>query len=81
MKGKLPEKILNRKKMAFFFPIKNWLKNELKNFAKDNFFKNYKIFKIKEIEKLWKKFEEDKIHWSRIWAIIILNSYLENKKL
>jgi len=81
MKGKLPEKILNRKKMAFFFPVKNWLKNELKNFAKDNFFKNDKIFKIKEIEKLWKKFEDDKIHWSRIWAIIILNSYLENKKL
>ena len=81
MKKKLPDEILNRKKMAFFFPIKNWLKKGLRDFAEENVFKNKDIFEIKEIEKIWKKFLNDKIHWSRIWAIIILNSYLENKKL
>ncbi len=59
-KDVLPEKIWNRKKMGFSFPFQSWFGE---------------MDQIKEVVKgtrpgisLWNGFEQDQIHWSKIWA-------------
>ncbi len=35
LKGRLPENIVNRKKQGYSFPIKNWLREELRDYMRD----------------------------------------------
>ena len=59
-KDVLPEAIWNRPKKGFHFPFKEW-------FKKSDFIKSKLSSNIGQIE--FKKFESDKIHWSKIWAL------------
>lgn len=56
----LPKEIYNRPKKGFQFPFKNWLKNS-------------ELIKSTFTEQVRKKelnlFENNKIHWSKIWAL------------
>ncbi len=77
----LPSEIIKRKKKGFFFPIEKWIKGDLNDFLKEGIFDINSFFDKKEIEKLWKEFKNGTLHWSRIWAIAILNHYLKMNKL
>lgn len=80
MRNHLPQKIIKRAKRGFFFPIESWLKKELNDFIREGLEVN-SFFNKNEVLKIYKKFKEGKIHWSRIWAISILNHYLKENRL
>ncbi|MHB9011066.1 MAG: asparagine synthase (glutamine-hydrolyzing) [Ignavibacteriaceae bacterium] len=68
----IPEEISNRKKMGFTFPFDYWMKkgkllNALEERANKNSFLQSNGYKD-----LKKNYLAGKIHWSRIWAILIL---------
>ena len=68
----IPEEISNRKKMGFTFPFDYWMKkgkllNALEERATRNSFLSSNGYK-----ELKKNYLAGKIHWSRIWAILIL---------
>jgi asparagine synthase (glutamine-hydrolysing) len=71
MSNMLPEKILFRKKRGFIFPFDYWLKK-----GGYDFFHN-KIKKINLQQKyrddIWRKFQQGRLHWSRIWALIVMS--------
>ena len=75
----LPEQVYNRKKMGFALPMDAWMRGPLKDF---------KIAGLQEVERLgilapgavhWIRleFEDRKIHWTRIWSLVILGHYLK----
>ena len=69
----IPEEIYNRKKMGFTFPFDYWMKkgkllNALEERANGNPF-----LASNEYKELKKDYLAGKIHWSRIWAILILS--------
>lgn len=76
----LPPEIVDRPKMGFTFPWKEWMKNELKLFCEQKMISLSKrrLFNEEEVMKLWQKFVSDdpKISWSRIWYLVVLENWL-----
>jgi len=77
----LPDDIVNRPKMGFVLPWKEWLKNELKEFCEDNLeaFSKLSIVNREAVLLIWKRFlnNDSKITWSRIWHLVVLNHWIK----
>ncbi|MBC7695218.1 MAG: asparagine synthase (glutamine-hydrolyzing) [Burkholderiales bacterium] len=81
----LPDNIVNRPKMGFTLPWKEWLKGELKDFCEENmiqfskrtFVNNYAVLST------WNRFlnNDPKISWSRVWHIVILNNWINTHQI
>ena len=61
VKDLVPSEIINRKKMGFELPFKYWFKNNINQFSID--------------EKIKNDFLNNKIHWSKVWALFISNNF------
>lgn len=60
-KDLIPPEIINRKKMGFELPFKYWFKNNIDTFDIDQNIKS--------------DFLENKIHWSKVWSLFIINNF------
>jgi len=81
----LPSEIVNRPKMGFTFPWKNWMKNELKIFCEirlQNLGKR-DPFDANGLQELWTKFLNDDplVTWSRIWPLVVLSHWLDKNDI
>lgn len=64
----LPEQIWNRPKQGFEFPFKKWMKkNELMIHMLNN--------PNKTVRKLAADFEQEKLQWPRLWAIVLIEKW------
>lgn len=81
----LPPEIVNRPKMGFTLPWKEWLKTDLKPLCEDNLQKlaQNPYFDGKEIESLWKRFLNNDPHitWSRIWYLVSLQHWISTNNI
>ncbi len=77
MADELPQEVYNRPKQGFLFPFPVWMKKEIKSEVQDLVFMKSDYLKSDVVEKLWKGFENDQVHWSRIWQIAVLNHKLQ----
>lgn len=81
----LPPEIVNRPKMGFSFPWKNWMKNEMKTFCEQQMvsLSKRKLFNEQGVMKLWKAFLSDdpKVTWSRIWYLVVLENWLQENNI
>lgn len=68
---KLPKEIIYRKKQAFTFPISAWLK-EPKFF--ESLYNEKGIIDPKAMQRVKSKFLKDHIHWSKLWALLVLHN-------
>jgi asparagine synthase (glutamine-hydrolysing) len=75
IKDKVSDKILKQKKQGFVVPIELWLKNEVKEILQKEILNN-NIFDGRKTQKMLNLFYQNKLHWSRIWAIFVLNRFL-----
>ena len=65
----LPDEIIFRKKMGFSFPFEKWIRNNMGIFL-DFIQKNNKT-----TECLCRNFEKEKLHWSRIFGLVLLERW------
>ena len=81
----LPDEVVNRPKMGFTLPWKQWMKNELKAFCGENMVSLSKrdFVNEKEILNLWQQFLKDdaRVSWSRIWHLIVLENWLTKNNI
>ncbi|HEX8514881.1 MAG TPA: asparagine synthase (glutamine-hydrolyzing) [Bacteroidia bacterium] len=81
----LPEEVVNRPKMGFTFPWKNWMKNELKQFCEQRMISlsRRKMFNERGVMKLWTDFLSDdpRVTWSRIWYLVVLENWLTENSI
>jgi asparagine synthase (glutamine-hydrolysing) len=81
----LPSEIVNRPKMGFTFPWKEWMKSELKEFCQLKMIalSKRKLFNEKGVMDLWTSFLSDnpKVTWSRIWYLVVLENWLQENKI
>ncbi len=81
----LPPEIVNRPKMGFTFPWKQWMKNELKTFCEEKItaLSKRNLFNEKGVLKLWEQFLKDDpaITWSRIWYLVVLENWLQENNI
>ncbi|HLC83474.1 MAG TPA: asparagine synthase (glutamine-hydrolyzing), partial [Bacteroidia bacterium] len=77
----LPSEIVNRPKMGFTFPWKDWMRNEMKKFCEQKMvgLSKRKLFNEYGVINLWKEFLSDnpKVTWSRIWHLVVLENWLQ----
>ncbi len=73
IKGGLPQEIVNRKKMGFTFPFDLWLKENHIKLMEQTLDKT--TLNTGEIDKIWKRFLAGELHWSRVWAVIVVESF------
>ncbi|MHB8482305.1 MAG: asparagine synthase (glutamine-hydrolyzing) [Nitrospiria bacterium] len=76
----LPREILHRRKMGFGAPMELWLRNELKELAKDVLLGEQSVkrgyFKPRALKKLYDEHQSGEIdHSSRIWALVMLEQW------
>jgi asparagine synthase (glutamine-hydrolysing) len=81
----LPSEIVNRPKMGFTLPWKNWLRNELYSFceSKLNNLAKRDLLKAEEILSMWHAFikKDPAITWARIWYLVVLENWLEENDI
>lgn len=75
IKEEVGKEILAQKKQGFVLPIELWLKNEAKKLVSSELLSS-KIFEKEQVEKLLQMFFDNKLHWSRIWSLFVLNRFL-----
>jgi asparagine synthase (glutamine-hydrolysing) len=77
----LPSEIVNRPKMGFTFPWKQWMQLELKSFCEErmNALSKRSFFVEQEVNNLWKRFlaNDPQLTWSRIWYLVVLENWLQ----
>ncbi|HEX9273638.1 MAG TPA: asparagine synthase-related protein, partial [Candidatus Binatia bacterium] len=66
----LPREIWDRPKMGFTFPFASWLRNNSDAFQASKDEAN--CFDPREVHKIWSGFRSNHFHWSRPWAIMVL---------
>ncbi len=77
----LPMDIINRPKMGFTLPWKEWLKNDLRDFCEENIieFSKREFVNQDAVLVMWNRFlnNDPKITWSRVWHLIVLNHWIK----
>ncbi len=76
LKEKVSKRILTQKKQGFVVPIELWLKNEARQILEGELLQS-EIYNKRIIEKLLNMFFQNRLHWSRIWALFVLNRFLK----
>jgi asparagine synthase (glutamine-hydrolysing) len=61
-KETIPPAIVNRPKMGFSFPLQQWMKEH-------DQISDESLYKGSEAKKMVKKFKNDQVHWSKIFAL------------
>ena len=81
----LPPEIVNRPKMGFTFPWKEWMRNEMKTFCEQKMISLSKRSNFNEqgVMNLWISFLADnpKVTWSRVWYLVVLENWLQENKI
>ena len=79
--GLLPREIIDRPKMGFTLPWKEWMLKELRPFCVERLsaLKERNILAPKAIDSLWSRFEKGdaQVTWSRIWPLVVLENWIE----
>jgi asparagine synthase (glutamine-hydrolysing) len=76
--GDLPDEIVHRPKQGFTFPFADWIRGgQISDTISDSLAssKMKKYFNPQALLNLQKSFKQNKIHWSRVWALYIASSF------
>ncbi|HEY6159958.1 MAG TPA: asparagine synthase C-terminal domain-containing protein, partial [Bacteroidia bacterium] len=81
MDGALPVEIIDRPKMGFTLPFKEWMKRELKGFCEEKIkaLSGRSCFNQNEVMQLWENFlkSDPAVAWSSIWYLVVLEHWLQ----
>lgn len=70
----LPREIWDRPKMGFTFPFSSWLRQS-EAYQANGSATTANIFDRREVEKIWTGFRENRFHWSRPWALMVMERF------
>lgn len=75
----LPKSVYNRPKMGFTLPMDQWMRGPLKDFSDEGIghVERLGIIAPAAISHIRAQFSEGKIHWTRIWMLVVLGHYLK----
>ncbi|MFH1314581.1 MAG: asparagine synthase (glutamine-hydrolyzing) [Candidatus Eisenbacteria bacterium] len=71
----LPAEIVDRPKQGFVFPFDLWMRNELKDLTEDAL-NGCRALNGQYVSKLLSGFYDHKVHWSRVWSLVVLANWL-----
>ncbi len=78
-KDLLPEQVYQRQKMGFALPMAAWMRGPLRDFKMEGLreVERLKLLAPGAVDWIRTEFEAGKIHWTRLWSLVILGHYLK----
>jgi asparagine synthase (glutamine-hydrolysing) len=73
MRDDLPREVWDRPKMGFTFPFQEWLREQAEPLAARS--SGRSLLDRTAANDVWTAFREGRAHWSRAWALAVLESY------
>jgi asparagine synthase (glutamine-hydrolysing) len=81
LKLKLPDSVVNRKKMGFTLPFDDWMKGKMRSEIETVLLspsEKLSAFISEEgVRKTWKNFLDNKCSWSRPWSLYVLKKWID----
>ncbi len=79
--GYIPRSVVDRPKMGFTFPWREWLTGPLRGFAEERIqgLQERGAFRPEGIRWLWNAFlnGDPRVNWARVWYLIVLEDWLQ----
>ena len=80
----LPKDYFERPKMGFGFPLDEWLRSDLKEWAEDILFTQSNaiinpFIEASYVKSIWTKHLNGQNRFSQVWTIIMLKSWLKER--
>lgn len=73
----LPTDVYQRPKQGFLLPMEQWLRGPLSGFLKEGTQAATAVLQLIEPERQRKAFENNKLHWARVWQWCVLGHWLQ----
>ncbi|MHC4731498.1 MAG: asparagine synthase-related protein, partial [Planctomycetota bacterium] len=77
LKKHLPDDILHRKKMGFGVPILEWLRSDVRDYARELVLEGEgtrRFFQRPYLEKIWQQHQASRRNWStELWCVMMFN--------
>ena len=81
LRKKLPDSLINRRKMGFTLPFENWMRGNMKSEVESVLLSPSKklsdYISHSASKKIWKDFLDKKCSWSRPWALYVLKKWVD----
>src|SRR5205807_9694027 len=73
----LPPSVYDRPKAGFVLPMKQWMGGPLQSFVEDGLRETVARELLPEIfvNELRDAFRRDRLHWTRLWSVVVLGHY------
>jgi asparagine synthase (glutamine-hydrolysing) len=81
VKDLLPSEIYDRKKMGFQLPMDDWMRGPLDKFTTEGLrhVVDHDVFTDEQASRLRRQFSGRKLHWQKLWAVVVLGWYLKKQ--
>ena len=79
----IPEEVYNRPKMGFVLPMKEWMKGPLSEFMDKGIdgVVEAGCLRREAISRILNDFNQERLHWNRVWSLVVLGHYLKKNGL
>jgi asparagine synthase (glutamine-hydrolysing) len=79
----LPASVYDRPKAGFVLPMKQWMRGPLASFVDEGRRETIERRLLPEVfvNELRANFERDRLHWTRLWAVVVLGQYAKRRQL
>jgi asparagine synthase (glutamine-hydrolysing) len=79
----LPASVYDRPKAGFVLPMKQWMRGPLASFVDEGLRETIERRLLPEVfvNELRANFERDRLHWTRLWAVVVLGQYAKRRQL
>jgi asparagine synthase (glutamine-hydrolysing) len=79
----LPASVYDRPKAGFVLPMKQWMRGPLASFVEEGLRETIERQLLPEVfvNELRANFQGDRLHWTRLWAVVVLGQYAKRHHL
>jgi asparagine synthase (glutamine-hydrolysing) len=79
----LPTSVYDRPKAGFVLPMKQWMRGPLASFVDEGLRETTERRLLPEVfvNELRANFHGDRLHWTRLWAVVVLGQYAKRRQL
>jgi asparagine synthase (glutamine-hydrolysing) len=79
----LPASVYDRPKAGFVLPMKQWMRGPLASFVDEGLRETIERGLLSEVfvDKLRASFQGERLHWTRLWAVVVLGHYAKRRLL
>jgi asparagine synthase (glutamine-hydrolysing) len=76
----LPRECWDRPKQGFVLPMEDWMRGPLADFCREGLDAVKSRLKAGFVDAAVAQFEARRIHWTRVWQLVVLGHYLEKNR-